>query len=96
MDDLQFRLVHKDDIAKLEYGDDLTIRGCFFTSICSCFRFHKLCSQYHFKEYDDNPGIRDKILECALNRFFNKLWEQKKGLLASAGFQFRASQEILH
>lgn len=87
MDDLRFRLMHKNAVAKLEASeDDLTIRGCFFTGICSYGKFHKFCSQYHFKEYDDDPRHIAEILEYVLNRFFDKKWEQEKSTLLKYDF----------
>ena len=79
MDDLQFRLAHKDEVEVLEAGGNgLTIRDCFFNGICWYSEFHKFCLSYHAKEYDDDPGFIDEILECALRRFFDKKWEQEK------------------
>lgn len=94
MDDLQFRLTHKNVVAKLEAGeDDLTIRGCFFTGICSYGKFHEFCSQYHFKEYDDKPEIKDDVLERALNRFFDRLWGQEKTRMFQLDFDLEQAKE---
>lgn len=87
MDDLQFRLAHKDEVEVLEAGGNgLTIRDCFFNGICWYSEFHKFCLSYHAKEYDDDPGFIDEILECALRRFFDKKWEQRKYLLLTCDF----------
>ena len=87
MDDLQFRLAYKDEVEVLEAGGNgLTIRDCFFNGICWYSEFHKFCLSYHAKEYEENPGFIDEILECALNRFFDKKWEQKKYLLLACDF----------
>lgn len=79
MDDLRFRLTHKDEVAKLYAGGNgLTICDCFFSGVCSVAKFREFCSQYHFKEYDDDPRHIAEILEYVLNRFFDKKWEQEK------------------
>ena len=40
MDDLQFRLAHKDEVEALEAGGNkLTICDCFFNGICSGSKF---------------------------------------------------------
>lgn len=86
MDDLQFRLAHKDEVEVLEAGGNgLTIRDCFFNGICSYSKFHEFCLSYHAKEYE-RGGLTDEILECVLNRFFNKKWEQKKYCLLACDF----------
>lgn len=87
MDDLQFRLAHKDEVEVLEAGGNgLTIRDCFFNGICWYSEFHKFCLSYHAKEYDDDPGFIDEILERALRRFFDKKWEQRKYCLLTCDF----------
>lgn len=87
MDDLRFRLAHKDEVEVLEAGGNgLTIRDCFFNGICSYSKFHEFCLSYHTKEYEIRPGFIDEILECALNRFFDKKWEQKKYCLLACDF----------
>ena len=87
MDDLQFRLAHKDEIEVLDAeGNGLTIRDCFFNGICTDLKFHEFCLSYQVKEYNDDPGFIDEILECVFNRFFDKKWEQKKYLLLACDF----------
>ena len=87
MDDLRFRLAHKDEVEVLEAGGNgLTIRDCFFNGICGYSKFHEFCLSYHSKEYEEDPGFTDEILECALRRFFDKKWEQKKYLLLACDF----------
>ena len=89
MDDLQFRLAHKDEVEVLEAGgNELTIRDCFFNGICGYSEFHEFCLSYHSKEYEEDPGFTDEILECALSRFFDKKWEQRKYLLLACDFSF--------
>lgn len=87
MDDLQFRLTHKDEVAKLYAGGNgITICDCFFRGVCSVAKFREFCSQYHFKEFDDDPRYIEEILEYVLNRFFDKKWEQKKYCLFACDF----------
>jgi hypothetical protein len=87
MDDLRFRLTHKDEVAKLYAGGNgLTICDCFFSGVCSVAKFREFCSQYHFKEYDDDPRHIAEILEYVLNRFFDKKWEQEKSTLLKYDF----------
>ena len=87
MDDLRFRLMHKDEVAKLYAGGNgITIGDCFFRGVCSTAKFREFCSQYHFKEYDDDPRYIEEILEYVLNRFFDKKWEQEKSTLLKYDF----------
>lgn len=87
MDDLQFRLAHKDEVEVLEAGGNgLTIRDCFFNGICGYSEFHEFCLSYHTKEYEKNSGFIGEILEYALRRFFDKKWEQKKYCLLACDF----------
>ena len=87
MDDLRFRLMHKDEVAKLYAGGNgITIGDCFFRGVCSAAKFREFCSQYHFKEYDDDPRYIEEILEYVLNRFFDKKWEQEKSTLLKYDF----------
>lgn len=87
MDDLRFRLAHKDEVEVLEAGGNgLTIRDCFFNGICSYSEFHEFCLSYHTKEYEKRPGFIYEILERALNRFFDKKWEQRKYCLLACDF----------
>ena len=94
MDDLRFRLAHKDEVEVLEAGGNgLTIRHCFFNGICGYSEFHEFCSSYHTKAYDDDPGFIDEILECALRRFFNKKWEQEKYCLLACDFDIEQAKK---
>ena len=94
MDDLRFRLAHKDEVEVLEAGGNgLTIRDCFFNGICGYSKFHEFCLSYHSKEYEEDPGFTDEILECALRRFFDKKWEQKKYLLLACDFGIEQAKE---
>ena len=88
MDDLQFRLAHKDEVEVLEAGGNgLTICDCFLNGICSGVKFHEFCLSYHVEEYERKPWvILDEILECALRRFFDKKWEQEKYCLLACDF----------
>ena len=95
MDDLQFRLAHKDEIEVLEVGgNELTICDCFFNGICSGSKFREFCLSYHFGEYERRPwAILDEILECALRRFFDKKWEQRKYCLLACDFGIEQAKE---
>lgn len=94
MDDLQFRLAHKDEVEVLEAGGNgLTIRDCFFNGICGYSEFHKFCLSYHTKEYEKRPGFIDEILEYTLNRFFDKKWEQEKYCLLVCDFDIEQAKK---
>ena len=44
MDDLRFRLMHKDEVAKLYAGGNgITIGDCFFRGVCSAAKFREFC-----------------------------------------------------
>ena len=90
MDDLRFRLVHKDEVEVLGAGgNELTICDCFFNGICSGLKFQEFCLSYPVKEYEKSPWvILDEILEYALRRFFDKKWEQEKYCLLACDFSF--------
>ncbi len=94
MDDLRFRLAHKDEVKVLTAGGNgLTIRDCFFNGICAGLKFHKFCLSYHAKEYEKRPGCIDEILECALNRFFDKKWKQEKYCLLVCNFDIEQAKK---
>lgn len=93
MDDLRFRLAHKDEVKVLTAGGNgLTIRDCFFNGICGYSEFHEFCLSYHSKEYEEDPGFTDEILEYALNRFFDKKWGGEKYCLLVCNFDFDIEQ----
>ena len=95
MDDLQFRLAHKDEVEVLGAGgNELTICDCFLNGICSGVKFHEFCLSYHVEEYEKSPWvILDEILECALRRFFDKKWEQEKYCLLAYDFDIEQAKE---
>lgn len=94
MDDLQFRLAHKDEVEVLEAGGNgLTIRDCFFNGICGYSEFHEFCLSYRVKEYEKRPGCIDEILEYALNRFFDKKWAQEKYCLLVYDFDIEQAKK---
>lgn len=94
MDDLRFRLAHKDEVEVLEAGGNgLTIRDCFFNGICGYSKFHEFCLSYHAKEYEEDPGFIDEILERALNRFFDKKWKQEKYCLLVCNFDIEQAKK---
>lgn len=95
MDDLRFRLAHKDEVEVLEAGgNELTICDCFFNGICSGSKFREFCLSYHFGEYEKSPWvILDEILECALRRFFDKKWEQEKYCLLACDFDIEQAKK---
>lgn len=93
MDDLRFRLAHKDEVEVLEAGGNgLAIRDCFFNGICEGMKFHEFCLSYHAKEYEKR-GFIDEILEYALNRFFDRRWEQKKSTLLACDFDIEQAKK---
>lgn len=95
MDDLRFRLAHKDEVEVLEAGgNELTICDCFFNGICSGLKFQEFCLSYPVKEYEKSPWvILDEILECALRRFFDKKWEQEKYCLLVCDFDIEQAKK---